>query len=165
MTKRNAIKILERQKANVSEYGENLIWINITMSHFEAFWGKESSEYKLIYSFYSPRNLYNSKSKQQVEAERKEDRERLVKLLDEAIEIVKLRGINTAPKTNFLRRLNDTRLVTIITLIITVVFPALFWAGFWFGTHDMDKKELPAPNQQPQKEAPQPASNNNNIKH
>jgi hypothetical protein len=150
MTKKQALSAIELQKSKINTYYNDFTWISVTLAYFEEFWGKDSHEYKILKSFDGSHNYENRLSDKEKEEYRKKTIDRLYNLLEEAIAIVNLKGINQPPKRNFLSKLSDSWLIAISTIVI----PGLFTVGFKVGQYyEQNKKSTitvsPLPNANP----------------
>jgi len=98
MTNRQAIRAINRQKSKINEYGDDLIWIEVTKEIFSKVFGKNSAQYQLIKSF---RNMKPHERDLHGWAEWDSIIYRLAKVLDEAIETIKQDGISNPETKNF----------------------------------------------------------------
>jgi hypothetical protein len=137
MTKRQAIKVIERQKRIVNTYWDDLIWRSITLSHFEHFFGNESGEYRMMQSY----NVRGIPRRDEITDEQAENIIRgLVKLLDEAIESIRYKGILKPTQSNFLSGQSNGAIVGVLTTIVVAIGGGCYLFGIY--TSDVKNYEL-----------------------
>ena len=139
MTVKKAIFILKAQKDKLDNFdNKNQNWVFQTASYIKDFFGENSTEFSFISQFHfhvvssicdSPEDIRRWLAEKPVEAER---------FLDNCIETLQHKGLFKQPKQNFLYRLSDTALWTLIPLIGT----GLLSIGFFFGNLYSDKQNI-----------------------
>lgn len=139
MTVRNAIDILKRQKTKIDDFdNRNQNWVFQTASYIKDFFGEDSTEFSFICQFKfsvvstnwdRPEDVRRWLSEKPVEARH---------FLDNCIETLQHKGLHKQPKQNFLNRMSDTALWTIISIGI----PGLISIGLFFGNLYSDKQNI-----------------------
>jgi len=140
MTVKKAIEILKKQrdKLDSPKSNNNQNWIFQTASYVKDFFGEDSTEFSFISQFHfhvvstnydRPDDIRRWLAEKPIEARR---------FLDNCIETLEHKGLFKQPKQNFLNRLSDTALWTLIPLIGT----GLLSIGFFFGNLYSDKQNI-----------------------
>jgi hypothetical protein len=139
MTVKNAIDILKAQKAKLDNFdNKNQNWIFQTASYIKDFFGENSTEFSFISQFHfhvvssnwdSPDDIRRWLAEKPIEARR---------FLDNCIETLQHKGLFRQPKQNFLYRLSDTALWTIISIAV----PGLISIGLFFGNMNSDRQNI-----------------------
>ena len=141
MTKKQAIKALvcQKQKLNDSfQFGDS-IWIGITLDYIEMIFTKESNAYQSLSTF-RPFDL------RYAEANYPLVKEKLNKMFDEWVAMIKVDAFDKKERKNFLSKLSDRLIIAIITVII----PGIFFAGYKIGKFiQKNEKTIPTPVIQP----------------
>lgn len=131
MTEKKAIEILKNQIKtfdNVSIYKDS-VWVSKTASYIKSFFGFDSEEYKHIINFKFDIPYDKFESEISVTNKRKDKHIRMIQYLENCIELIQNKGLYKTPKTNFLNRISETAIWT----IISVSFVGLLTIGSLFG--------------------------------
>jgi hypothetical protein len=130
--KRNAIKNLENQKRKLLNGDTNKVWIGETSEFIKMYLG-ECEQYKTIQTLQFKENplVYEMTSFLKFEEEKK----LAIKILDSCILLIQHNGLIKKPTINFIQKLSDGALATIICFAI----PALIGIGYYFGQNKFDK--------------------------
>ncbi|MBS0647321.1 MAG: hypothetical protein JSR97_12145 [Verrucomicrobia bacterium] len=139
MTVKKAIDILKSQKTKLEDFdNKNQNWVFQTASYIKDFFGENSTEFSFISQFHfhvvssnwdSPEDVRRWLAEKPIEAKR---------FLDNCVETLQHKGLFKQPKQNFLNRLSDTALWTIISIVI----PGLISIGLFFGNLYADKQNI-----------------------
>jgi hypothetical protein len=139
MTVKKAIDILKGQRAKLDDFNnKNQNWVFQTASYIKDFFGETSTEFSFISQFYfhvvssnwdSPDDVRRWLAEKPIEART---------FLDNCIETLQHKGLFRQPKQNFLNRLSDTVLWTIISIAV----PGLISIGLFFGNLYADKQNI-----------------------
>jgi len=119
MTVKKAIDILKSQKEKLEDFdNKNQNWVFQTASYIKDFFGENSTEFSFISQFHfhvvssnwdSPEDVRRWLAEKPIEAK---------PFLDNCVETLQHKGLFKQPKQNFLNRLSDTALWTIISIAI-----------------------------------------------
>ena len=126
MNKKQAVEALTSQKKKLNssfQFGDS-IWIGVSLDYIERIFTKESQAYKALIMFRPFDIKYADENYPLI-------KEKLNKMFEEWIEMVKRGAFNQTDKKNFLYRLSDSWLIT----IFTVVVPAIFILGYNVGVY------------------------------
>ncbi|MBN8790414.1 MAG: hypothetical protein J0I84_25320 [Terrimonas sp.] len=139
MTVKKAIDILKSQKEKLEDFdNKNQNWVFQTASYIKDFFGENSTEFSFISQFHfhvvssnwdSPEDVRRWLAEKPIEAK---------PFLDNCVETLQHKGLFKQPKQNFLNRLSDTALWTIISIAI----PGLVSIGLFFGNLYADKQNI-----------------------
>lgn len=131
MNKKQAIAALRSQLGKTGDVDtlSNSLWFIQTESYIISAFGLNSPEHRIFKSF-SPFN------KQTTQNDVTKITGRINTFLDNCVETITHKGIAQDLKPNFLYRLSDTWLTTIITLLLTVIFPLIFYIGYYIGKQE-----------------------------
>jgi hypothetical protein len=140
MTVKKAIDILQKQKAKIDDpqHRNDDNWVFQTASYIKDFFGFESTEYSFIGQFHFYVQSTNWDSDEVVRYRLSEKPIEAKKFLDNCIETLQHKGLFKKPKQNFLNRLSDTALWTIISITV----PGLITIGVFFGNMYSDKQNI-----------------------
>jgi len=139
MKTQTAVDILVRQKEKLQT--DNLTdgtWLTYTSSFIKDFFGETSQEYNFINNFKFHRNSISAYY--DLIADVNKNRIVASKFLDECIEIINHKGLHKSPKQNFINRLSDTALWTLIPLCLAVIWGFGFTVGLF--TSDVKNFDL-----------------------
>jgi len=139
MTVKKAIDILKAQRAKLDNFdNKNQNWVFQTASYIKDFFGENSTEFSFISQFHfhvvssnwdSPDDVRRWLAEKPIEARR---------FLDNCVETLQHKGLHKQPKQNFLYRLSDTALWTIISIAV----PGLISIGLFFGNMYSDRQNI-----------------------
>jgi hypothetical protein len=131
MNNKKAIQNLKSQieKLDNPKIYKDENWIFQTASYIKDFFGQDSAQYTFIsnFNFKIPFNQYDSKTFASKQLNLKILKSR--QYLENCIETINVKGLYKHPKTNFLNRISETALWS----IITVLLPIIFFSGYYFG--------------------------------
>ena len=140
MNSRKAIEILQKQKLKLDNpnFLKDENWVFQTASYIKDFFGENSTEYFFISKFQFSAYYSNLDSKQDAIGRLNAQTPKAKKYLENCIETISNKGLYKQPKTNFLNRISDTALWT----IISISFTGLIYVGFFFGNLYSDKQNI-----------------------
>ncbi len=131
MNMNKAIEILQKQKLKLDD--QNILkdetWVFQTASYIKDFFGENSTEYSFISKFEFKVYFTNYQSEQAAVIELNSKTPKAKKYLENCIETISNKGLYKHPKTNFLTRISETALWT----MISVSFVGLLTVGSLFG--------------------------------
>jgi len=140
MKVKNAIDILQKQKAKIDDpkHVNDDNWVFQTASYIKEFFGIESTEYSFIRQFHFYVKSTNWDSSDDINRWLAEKQIQAKKFLDNCIETLQHKGLVKQPKQNFLNRLSDTAIWSIVSITI----PGLISLGAFFGNMFSDKQNI-----------------------
>jgi hypothetical protein len=140
MNNKKAIEILQKQKLKLDNPNilKDETWVFQTASYIKDFFGENSSEYTFISKFEFKAYYTNYGSEQDAVRELNAKTPKAKKYLENCIETISNKGLYKQPKTNFLNRISETALWT----IISISFTGLIYVGFFFGNLYSDKQNI-----------------------
>lgn len=141
MTVKKAIDILKNQKDKLdrpNEFHRDENWVFQTASYIKDFFGDKSTEYSFISQFSFGVLRSNWDSDEDVRRWIADKPIQVKKYLDNCIETLQNKGLLQQPRQNFLYRLSDTALWTLLPLVAT----GLLSIGFFFGNLYSDKQNI-----------------------
>jgi hypothetical protein len=134
MTKKKAINILIKQRDKIDDINSpnDETWVFQTAEYIRQFFGDSSTQFSYISQFsfivkYSNRD--NDESVRQWLAQKPRDAKQF---LNNCIEDITHTGLYKKPTVNFLSKLSDTAIWTIIPFVLTVVFSSGYLLGQYF---------------------------------
>jgi len=114
-------------------------WVFQSASFVKDFFGEDSTEYNWISQFEFRTLVSSAWSTEQRSAAINDKPRQAKQFLNDCIETLKIKGLYK-PKSNFLQRLDNSTLWTIIAFAI----PSILGLGFFFGNLKYDKDKLEA---------------------
>ncbi|MDD4730203.1 MAG: hypothetical protein PHN55_15810 [Dysgonamonadaceae bacterium] len=140
MNKKNAIKVLENQKSKLidNKIYKDETWVFQTASFIKDFFGEDSTEYSFISQFNFYVKVPNGTSPEETRFLLDNKKNKAEKFIDDCIETIKTKGLIKRTKINFLNRLTNGAIVSIMTPIAL----AIFGAGFYFGTEKINNDNI-----------------------
>ena len=140
MTVKKAIDLLQSQKQKLVDksFFEETVWLNQTSSLILDIFGEKSEEYKFISSFSFTMRESTYLDSSTIDAYKLEKSRTIFNFLHSCIDTIIEKGINKLPKQNFLNKLSDTAIWT----IVGVGVPGLLSIGLFFGNMYSDKQNI-----------------------
>jgi hypothetical protein len=140
MNNKKAIEILQKQihKLDDARVHKDENWVYQTASYIKDFFGESSTEYTFICNFSFKVLASNYDDPKVINYELASKPKKAKKYLENCIETISNKGLYKQPKTNFLNRISDTALWT----IISISFTGLIYVGFFFGNLYSDKQNI-----------------------
>lgn len=140
MKTEKAIKILlvQRDKLLDKKIYKDENWVFQTASYIKDFFGEHSPEYKFIGTYTFTALAHNQMSKEEKQLLFKDKENKAVIFLNNCIETIQNKGLFKPPKKNFLQRIGNSAVWTIIGILV----PALFSVGFLIGQYFTDTKNI-----------------------
>lgn len=131
MNSKKAIEILKKQiqKLDDSTFFKDENWVFQTASYIKDFFGENSTEYAFISKFEFKAYYTNYGNENDAIRELNSKTPKAKKYLENCIETISNKGLYKHPKTNFLNRISDSALWSIITFLL----PIVFFSGYYFG--------------------------------
>lgn len=131
MTTEKAIEILIRQRDKVvdKDHYNDETWVFHTASHIKDFFGEDSTEYSFISQFKFTVIGNSAMSNEQWRSDLDHQQDKALKFIDNCIQTIKDKGLYRPPRQNFLQRLNDTWLTTILVLVLSGIGTVTFLIG------------------------------------
>lgn len=144
MTKEKAIQILTRQRDKLDDpkVPNDDAWIFQTADYIRQFFGDNSQQFSYISQFKFGVWYKTSDSSDVIKARLDQNLREVKQFLDNCIEAINDTGLYKPPTTNFLNKLSDTALWTIIPFVVTVTFSAGLLVGKYFSdTQNIELKQ------------------------
>jgi hypothetical protein len=141
MTVKKAIDILKNQKEKLdrpNEFHRDENWVFQTASYIKDFFGDKSTEFSFISQFSFGVLRSNWDSDKDVSRWIADKPIQVKKFLDNCIETLQHKGLFQHQRQNFLYRLSDTALWTIISIAV----PGLISVGLFFGNMYSDRQNI-----------------------
>jgi hypothetical protein len=141
MTSKRAIASLIEQKDKLAnKNNRNDAWISITKSLIKDYFGAESEQFKYIRGFDFSDLLFADKWDE--ENQIKKNTIEVSQFLDGCIELLKTRPLYKEPKTNFLMRLDNSSLVTLLLGVLAIIGPICFaWGKYSSDLQNIELKQ------------------------
>jgi hypothetical protein len=140
MTRKNAIKILIRQKDKLADYTiyKDETWTFQTASFIKDFFGEQSPEFSFISQFkftvFGHTGMTNEMWRNELDLKQN----KALKFIEDCIETIQHKGLYKTPKINFLQNLGSNA----VWAIISISVPGLLTIGFIFGQFISDTKNF-----------------------
>jgi len=139
MRLKKAIEILKGQKDKLQSFeNQNQNWVFQTASYIKDFFGENSTEFSFISQFRFEVVSSNWDSSEDIRRWLAEKPVEAKHFLDNCIETLQQKGLFKLPGQNFLSRLTETALWTIISIAV----PGLISIGLFFGNMYSDKQNI-----------------------
>jgi len=140
MNSKKAIKILQGQIEKLDSYDDpkDETWVFQTAEYIKGIFGENSSQYSYISNFHFGVYSISGESNEVIRNRLLQKQKKVRNFMLGCIETINITGVAKVPKPNFIYRLSDTALWTLITFTITIVFSA----GYLLGHYISDIKNI-----------------------
>ncbi len=140
MTTKRAIEILTKQRDKIDDrnYPRDETWVFQTAEYIRQFFGDNSTQFSFISQFKFGVRRSNWDREEDVKRWLAQKPEDAKQFLSNCIEDLKHFGLYKPPTMNFLSKLSDTALWTLIPFILSVVFSG----GYFFGQYFSEVKNI-----------------------